>query len=114
MKTQFLSVFTLLLAISLPVHALKPMTDSEIKNMIVQGAVSSYKGECPCPYSVHNVGEENNRQKIQCGQDSAYFKDLTNKPKCYPEDIQPSDINHYRSEYNIPEKFVGQTQNPGF
>lgn len=89
-------------------YALKPMTDNEVKTMIIQGSVSAFQGDCPCPYSMHTIGDENARQNVQCGQDSAYFKNRANKPKCYPEDITPSDLNLYRAQYNIPGKVEGQ------
>lgn len=76
-----------------------PMTDAEVKKVIIDGTLSTYQtGACPCPYSYNKDG-------YACGKNSIYIQNMdANKPKCYNEDIQEYEVKHYQSIYNIPAK----------
>ena len=77
-------------------HALKAMTDDQVKQNIIDGWTSSYKGDCACP---ENKDPKGNR----CGDSSAYFRNNPdNLIKCYPADVTETDIEQYREEFNIP------------
>lgn len=75
----------------------KPMTDNEIRRLIIDGTISQYEiYSCPCPYS----RDEN--AKI-CGDNSLYIKTTTSsKPKCYEQDIKDYEVENYRSQKGIP------------
>lgn len=93
---QVIIVFTIL---SLPsiCHAIKQMTDTEIKEEIIKGSITDFQGDCPCPYTKDQTGKE-------CGNTSAYFTyQPVNRPSCYPDDITQNQIYEYRAKYNIPQ-----------
>lgn len=57
-----------------------------------------YRCQCPCPYT-------RNSQGGICGESSAYFSyPEDQKPKCYPEDVQPWEVTDFRNFHAIPMK----------
>lgn len=90
----FLSVFVMILT-SFGVQAVKrPMSDQQIKEVIVKGSVNSYTGECPCPYSTDNKGKK-------CGDNSEYFQ-APGDIFCYPEDVSNQQVFEFRAKNRIP------------
>lgn len=45
----------------------------------INRSIASYKGSCPCPYSVDRAGRK-------CGRRSAYSRAGGARPLCYPSD----------------------------
>jgi len=70
------------------------MTEAEIKQRIIQQSISSYPGNCPCPYSVARNGSS-------CGRRSAYSKPGGYAPLCYPADVTPEMVHQYKRKNNI-------------
>jgi hypothetical protein len=99
MKTKTLSIILAIVLLPSVSNAMKPMTDDEIRKLIIKGDASKFTDQCRCPF---DTLKENNRE---CGDNSAYFqKPAEEKPKCYPEDVQQYEVNDYRSQYGIPVK----------
>lgn len=72
----------------------RPMSDAQIREVIVKGSVNSFTGDCPCPYSTDPKGNK-------CGDNSEYFQspgDLY----CYPEDVSNRQIFEFRARNRIP------------
>ena len=64
-------------------------TDAEIKQEIIKQSIASYKGSCPCPYSVDRAGH-------MCGRRSAYSKPSGASPICYEKDVTQKMADDYR------------------
>jgi hypothetical protein len=64
-------------------------TDAEIKQEIINQSIASYRGSCPCPYSVDRAGR-------MCGRRSAYSKPGGASPICYEKDVTPKMVDDYR------------------
>lgn len=61
---------------------LKPMTDDEIKQAVIQESIASYPGHCPCPFNLASNGSK-------CGKRSAWSKPGGYAPICYPQEVTP-------------------------
>jgi len=66
-------------------------TDAEIKQEIIKQSIASYKGTCPCPYSVDRAGR-------MCGRRSAYSKPGGASTLCYEKDVTPKMVDDYRKK----------------
>jgi len=64
-------------------------TNAEIRQEIIKQSIASYKGTCPCPYSVDRAGR-------MCGRRSAYSKPGGASPICYQKDVTPKMVVDYR------------------
>jgi len=64
-------------------------TDAQIRQEIIRQSISSYKGSCPCPYSVDRAGRV-------CGARSAYSKPGGASPICYEKDVTQKMVDEYR------------------
>ena len=64
-------------------------TDAEIKQEIIKQSIASYKGSCPCPYSVDRAGR-------MCGRRSAYSRPGGASPVCYEKDVTEKMVEDYR------------------
>ncbi len=73
----------------------KPLPDGEARDLIIRGSISSYEGDCPCPYSI-------DKERNECGENSAY-RQSPGSIKCYPGDISEDELQQFRSNSNIPE-----------
>jgi hypothetical protein len=90
MKRYLLVIFFLpLLAVGKSV-----ISDEQIKQQIIQQSISSYPGNCPCPYSVARNGSS-------CGRRSAYSKPGGYDPICYPRDVTPGMVQDYRRKNGL-------------
>lgn len=67
----------------------KKLSDSEIKQLIIQNSINNYSGNCPCPYNQARNGSK-------CGKRSAYSKPRGKSPYCYESDISKEQISAYR------------------
>jgi hypothetical protein len=70
-----------------------PMTDAQIKKVLIQESLASYPGNCPCPYNVDRRGHS-------CGRRSAYSRPGGYSPICYASDIAPAMITDYRRAHD--------------
>ena len=64
-------------------------TNAEIKQEIIKQSLASYKGSCPCPYSVDRAGR-------MCGRRSAYSKPGGASPICFEKDVTGKMVIDYR------------------
>lgn len=65
------------------------LTDNQIKEQIVQESITSYRGNCPCPYNLDRLGS-------QCGRRSAYSRPGGVSLIYYPENVTPLMIDNYK------------------
>lgn len=65
------------------------LSDEQIKKLIIRESITSYPGNCPCPY---NIGRNGSR----CGGRSAYSRAGGYSPICYPEDVTKEMIRKYK------------------
>lgn len=77
-----------LLCISISAGA-RDLSDEQIKKIIIQQSIENYSGNCPCPYNVTRNGS-------MCGRRSAYSRAGGYAPICYPNDVTPDMIKHYK------------------
>ena len=64
-------------------------TDAEIRQEIIKQSIASYKGSCPCPYSVDRAGR-------MCGRRSAYSRPGGASRICYEKDVTQKIVDDYR------------------
>ena len=76
--------------VAIPTHAGEvQLSDDQIKQMMIHESISSYSGNCPCPYNYARNGSH-------CGRRSAYSRAGGSSPFCYPADISKEMIEAYR------------------
>jgi hypothetical protein len=73
------------------------LTDQQIRQAIIQESLSTYPGNCPCPYNVDRAGRS-------CGRRSAYSKPGGYEPLCYPDDITNEMVKDYRRNHSSSER----------
>lgn len=90
---KYLFIVTAIIALFSPTvtHA---ESDKEIRQILIQRSLSTYPGNCPCPYNTDRAGRS-------CGRRSAYSKPGGYSPLCYPSDITPAMIAAYRSQHDM-------------
>ena len=72
----------------------KSATDEEVRKLIIRESISSYPGNCPCPYNRARNGS-------RCGKRSAYSRAGGYLPLCYSSDVTDKKVKEYRSKYGI-------------
>jgi len=91
--TRIATSLLILLAVALGFAAAQTRkaakTDAEIKQGIIKESIASYRGSCPCPYSVDRAGR-------MCGRRSAYSKPGGAAPICYEKDVTQKTVDDYR------------------
>jgi hypothetical protein len=86
-RTTLLAV---MLVLTTPADSLAAqVSDSEIRQLLIDQSIATYSGNCPCPYNVDRAGRA-------CGKRSAYSKPGGYAPLCYPSDITDEMIAEYR------------------
>ena len=73
-----------------PAQAAETLTDAQIRQLIIRESLSSYPGNCPCPWNSDRAGR-------MCGRRSAYNKPGGYAPKCFAEDISDDEVKRFRS-----------------
>jgi hypothetical protein len=68
-------------------------TDAQIRQAIIRQSLSSYPGNCPCPYNTDRIGRS-------CGRRSAYSRPGGYAPICYESDVTPQMIRDYRTQHS--------------
>lgn len=70
----------------------KPLSDAQIKTILIEESIASYAGSCPCPYSTARNGS-------RCGRRSAYSREGGAEPLCYPADVSAEMVKEYRAAH---------------
>jgi hypothetical protein len=70
----------------------KPLSDAQIKTILIDESIAGYSGNCPCPYSRARNGS-------QCGRRSAYSREGGAEPLCYPKDVSVEMVKQYRDAH---------------
>lgn len=89
MKKLFAIAFMICAAPSFSSADEKPLTDAEIRNILIQQSIANYPGNCPCPYNRASNGS-------RCGKRSAYIKPGGYSPLCYPADVSDQMVSDFR------------------
>lgn len=71
-------------------------SDAQVRDLIIQESISSYPGNCPCPYNTDRAGR-------RCGGRSAYSRAGGYSPLCYPQDVSDDQVGAYRERHNVPK-----------
>lgn len=79
-------------AMALAPPAPAKMTDSQVRQRIIQQSIDSYPGNCPCPYNSDRTGRS-------CGGRSAYSRAGGYAPKCYAADVSAAEVRAYRARH---------------
>lgn len=66
------------------------LTDDEIRDRMISQSISSYSGNCPCPYFRDSAGR-------RCGARSAWSRGGGAAPLCYRGDISDEAVTNYRA-----------------
>ena len=92
MKKLFVSVTILFL----PGLLLGSDGVADIKQKIIQSSISSYRGNCPCPYNTDRAGR-------RCGRRSAYSRPGGASPICYESDVTDKMVENYRQSHSTKQ-----------
>lgn len=65
-------------------------SNSEVAQKIIQESITTYSGNCPCPYNRDRAGR-------RCGKRSAYSRPGGESPICYEEDVTQEMIEIYQT-----------------
>ncbi|NUB25090.1 hypothetical protein GAY30_09280 [Azospirillum brasilense] len=90
-RSLLLPLIGLIIAISAsPATARGPaLTDDEVRERPIQESITSYPGNCPCPYNTMRNGR-------RCGGNSAYSRPGGRSPLCFPKDVTDGMVSRYR------------------
>lgn len=72
--------------------AKKPISDAQIKQILIDESIAAYSGNCPCPYNTDRRGHS-------CGRRSAYSREGGEAPLCYPKDVTAEMVTAYREQH---------------
>ena len=70
----------------------QPLTDAQIRAVIIRQSIASYPGTCACPYNVARNGSS-------CGRRSAYSRAGGYAPMCYASDVSDAAVAAYRRRH---------------
>jgi SH3 domain-containing protein len=76
-------------ALANPQPSATGMTDAEIRRTLIRESISSYSGNCPCPYNTDRAGRS-------CGRRSAHSRPGGEAPLCYESDISDAMVRRFR------------------
>jgi hypothetical protein len=73
------------------------LSDSQIRQRLVDKSIREYAGECPCPESRTSSGKK-------CGKNSAYSRagGSEGRPLCYPSNVSATAVRQYRNQLAKP------------
>lgn len=77
-------------------------TDDEIAQRIISESISSYKGNCACPYNSTSNGNS-------CGKRSAWSISGGYAPHCYNSDVSAEQLQRWKSTHGIKKRQPEQT-----
>ena len=70
------------------------LSDTDIRQRMIEESIRSYHGSCPCPYNAARNGSK-------CGGRSAYSRPGGASPLCYPSDISDEMVRRYRQQKGL-------------
>lgn len=70
----------------------KPLSDAQIKQLLIDESIAAYSGNCPCPYNTARNGS-------RCGRRSAYSREGGEAPLCYAKDVSAEMVKQYREQH---------------
>lgn len=94
MQVHRVVAFALGLALAATAADARPMTDNQIRRLMISESIATYPGNCPCPYNAARNGSS-------CGRRSAYSRPGGYAPLCYPADISKAQVDAYRRPHGI-------------
>jgi hypothetical protein len=83
------SIGVLLVCLSAITPAQDRLSDTEVRAKLIEASLSTYAGNCPCPYSINAAGR-------RCGDSSAWSKRGGSSPLCYPDDVSDDRVRAWR------------------
>jgi hypothetical protein len=72
--------------------ALASDSDAAVKQQIIKQSITSYSGNCPCPYNTARNGSK-------CGKRSAYSRPGGASPICFESDVTPEMVEAYKRQH---------------
>jgi len=87
-----IGLISLLLLSSEAIAGRDLLSDSDIRQKIIQQSISTYPGNCPCPFNRARNGS-------RCGKRSAWSRAGGYSPICYPNEISNEQVNGYRKSH---------------
>ncbi len=78
-------------------------SNSNIKQKIIKFSLSSYRGNCPCPYNTDRAGR-------RCGGRSAYSRPGGASPICYESDVTDKMVENYRKSHPTKQSSASNKQ----
>lgn len=95
MAKVFLAIISVLSVLFLPVIVTaQGVSDNDVRKMMIEESISSYPGNCPCPYNSASNGS-------RCGKRSAWSRAGGYAPLCYDRDISSEMMKKYKQKSNI-------------
>jgi hypothetical protein len=85
---SFIAALALLSAFTVSAKETR-LTDAAVVQLIIEESISSYPGNCPCPYN-------SARNSSRCGKRSAYNRAGGYSPLCFKEDVSKDMVQEYR------------------
>lgn len=76
------------------------ISDEQIKERIIRESISSYSGNCPCPYNSARNGSK-------CGKRNAWSRAGGDSPICYKDDVSRKMIDAWRMRNRNTDYSVG-------
>src|SRR3978361_1167031 len=73
----------------------KPLSDLQVKNILIAESIAEYSGNRPGPYSTARNGS-------RCGKRSAWSRAGGAEPLCYPKDVTHEMVEEYRTAHAHP------------
>jgi len=73
----------------------QPLSDAQIRKILIDESIAAYEGNCPCPYSTARNGS-------RCGKRSAYSRPGGAAPLCYAKDVTEAMVREYRNSHSEP------------
>lgn len=86
---SFIAALALLSAFTVSAKDVR-LTDAAIAQILIEDSISSYPGNCPCPYNSARNGS-------RCGKRSAYNRAGGYSPLCFKEDVTKDMVQAYRA-----------------
>ena len=87
-EISFIAALALLSAFTVSAKETR-LTDAAVAQLIIEESISSYPGNCPCPYNSARNGS-------RCGKRSAYNRAGGYSPLCFKEDVSKDMVQEYR------------------
>lgn len=70
------------------------LTDEQVRQVMIRESVSSYPGNCPCPWNSDAAGH-------RCGKRSAHTRPGGYAPLCFPHEISDEQVRAFREARDI-------------